>query len=141
MLMADSYNNASPMFLILFLSTNYFLNRPCVYCSLLLAVLVVALFDFNVDWFASPWERIQESYAANQTQKLSTFSRTFGKSASLLASAANTTAEAVLNLAATRSAAKATERSLWSLIGLNWLKEAIADGELRIDCLNAVIRM
>ncbi|KAF2232064.1 hypothetical protein EV356DRAFT_505666 [Viridothelium virens] len=43
--------NAPPIYLLLFLTVTYFLNRPCVYCSLLLAILVLSLFDFRADWF------------------------------------------------------------------------------------------
>jgi len=43
--------NASPIYLVLFISATYILNRPCVYCSLLLAILVISLFDFNSSWF------------------------------------------------------------------------------------------
>jgi len=46
--------NASPVYLVLFISATYFLNRPCVYCSLLLAILVVSLFDFGTEWFEMP---------------------------------------------------------------------------------------
>ncbi|KAF2397076.1 hypothetical protein EJ06DRAFT_584576 [Trichodelitschia bisporula] len=43
--------NASPIYLLLFISATYTLNRPCVYCSLLLGILVLALFDFQASWF------------------------------------------------------------------------------------------
>ncbi|KAJ9666080.1 hypothetical protein H2201_003758 [Coniosporium apollinis] len=43
--------NASPIYLILFISATYFLNRSCVYCTLLLAILVIALFDFRQGLF------------------------------------------------------------------------------------------
>jgi hypothetical protein len=43
--------NASPVYLVLFISATYVLNRPCVYCSILLAILVLSLFDFKSNWF------------------------------------------------------------------------------------------
>ena len=144
MLTVTRYNNASPMFLALFLATNYFLNRPCVYCSLLLAVLVVALFDFHGDWFVSPWERMQHEKitALNQTEAPASMQESISESASLLTSAISTTAEAVRNLTTGRSGAEKTlERSAWTWFGLGWFREAITRGEVRISCLNMVIRL
>lgn len=58
--------NASPVYLILFISATYFLNRPCVYCSLLLAILVFALFDFHAPWFeASPYSNYTSQNSSN----------------------------------------------------------------------------
>ena len=49
--------NASPVYLLIFISATYCLNRPCVYCSLLLAILVLSLFDFKANWFSQPEAR------------------------------------------------------------------------------------
>jgi hypothetical protein len=37
------------------LTGTYWLQRPCVYCSILLFVLVFSLFDFHADWFEPRW--------------------------------------------------------------------------------------
>ncbi|KAF2672484.1 hypothetical protein BT63DRAFT_197076 [Microthyrium microscopicum] len=52
--------NASPIYLVLFISATYIVNRPCVYCSLLLAILVISLFDFHTDdWFEPRYRRAE----------------------------------------------------------------------------------
>jgi len=91
--------NASPIYLVLFITATYSVNRPCVYCSLLLAILLLALFDFRAastapspttmstgpdNWFEPRYRR----YAA--------FSGG-ASSASTLASPANSTAAAATN--------------------------------------------
>src|SRR5947207_54156 len=51
--------NASPAFIFLFFVCTYFLNRPCVYCSVLLVILFLSschwsdrcFFDFGSNWF------------------------------------------------------------------------------------------
>ena len=51
--------NASPAFIILFFISTYFLNRPCIYCSILLIILFISschwsdhcFFDFYSNWF------------------------------------------------------------------------------------------
>ena len=51
-----SSTNASPIYIVLFLTATYALQRPCVYCSILLFVLVFSLFDFHADWFEPRWQ-------------------------------------------------------------------------------------
>ncbi|SCO80420.1 uncharacterized protein FRV6_04633 [Fusarium oxysporum] len=51
--------NASPAFIFLFFICTYFLNRPCVYCSILLLILFLTscnwsdrcFFDLGSNWF------------------------------------------------------------------------------------------
>ncbi|KAI9831089.1 MAG: hypothetical protein M1826_003987 [Phylliscum demangeonii] len=51
--------NASPVFILLFIVSTYFLHRPCVYCSVLLFILFVSschwsdhcFFDVHRNWF------------------------------------------------------------------------------------------
>ncbi|KAI9780282.1 MAG: hypothetical protein M1816_003124 [Peltula sp. TS41687] len=51
--------NASPAFILLFFLSTYFLNRPCVYCSVLLFILFLSscnwsdhcFFDLHSNWF------------------------------------------------------------------------------------------
>jgi len=61
-------SNASPLYVALFLATNYWLQRPCVYCSILLWVLILSLFDFKADWFKPRWQPTQSA-----TETLSSF--------------------------------------------------------------------
>ncbi|KAI0415162.1 bladder cancer-related protein BC10-domain-containing protein [Xylaria grammica] len=75
--------NASPGFIFLFFVCTYFLNRPCVYCSILLLILFVTscywsdrcFFEFSSNWFAprvasaafESWVGIESRYPANVT--------------------------------------------------------------------------
>lgn len=102
---------------------------------------MIALFDFNTVWFTSPCEKLQANQTVNDTGSTSSLQESIGASASLLATAVNTTAEAVMNITTSRKMDKASSRSAWSIIGVGWLREAITKGELRIDCLNTVIRL
>src|ERR1700761_6878144 len=75
----NTSTNASPIYLILFISATYILNRPCVYCSLLLAILVVALFDFHGDWFEPRYlSATTLSQAGNATHTSSSYNASFG---------------------------------------------------------------
>ena len=137
----ESYNNASPAFLVIFLSTTYFLNRPCVYCSLLLAILVMALFDFNGDWFIRPHERLALAGTANETAVATSMSDKIGESMGMLMDAVNINAGAIANVTMSRDTPKTSDKGLWGAFGMGWLRQAIAQGELRVDCLNTVIRL
>ncbi|KAL2808188.1 hypothetical protein BJX63DRAFT_42544 [Aspergillus granulosus] len=52
--------NASPLFLISFVTLTYLLHRPCIYCSALLVILFAStctwsdrcFFNLRADWFA-----------------------------------------------------------------------------------------
>ncbi|PLB45419.1 hypothetical protein P170DRAFT_478385 [Aspergillus steynii IBT 23096] len=52
--------NASPLFIISFVTLTYVLHRPCIYCSALLLILFISschwsdrcFFDLRGDWFA-----------------------------------------------------------------------------------------
>ena len=119
--------HASPVYLILFISATYFLNRPCVYCSLLLFILVVALFDFHTPWFDAPLSDGAE-LALNGTE------------AGVLVQAVNASAKAVGRnvvegfkgrLGGDGSGAQSQE----------WVKGLLGRREWKIQCLDVLIRV
>jgi hypothetical protein len=119
--------HASPVYLVLFISATYFLNRPCVYCSLLLFILVVALFDFHTPWFDAPLSDSAE-LALNGTE------------AGVLAQAVNATAKAVV-----KSAVEGVKGRLGGE-GNNghvqeWVKGLLGRKEWKIQCLDVLIRV
>jgi hypothetical protein len=135
--------NASPIYLILFISATYFLNRPCVYCSLLLAILVVSLFDFNTDWFepstvsqlhSNATSIITDSIAHATSNVLPEY---LVSGISSLMSAA--TDNAVANAIASRSNGAASTSDMESTF-MEWAK-GILRKEWRIQCLDLVIRL
>jgi hypothetical protein len=78
--------NASPIYLVLFISATYILNRPCVYCSLLLAILVISLFDFNSSWFEPRYSHPSRLFAVPPPPP-TTAPALYGNASSLLPSA------------------------------------------------------
>lgn len=122
------------MYLILFISATYFLNRPCVYCSLLLFILVVALFDFHTPWFDPPLSETAE-LALNGTTPLL-------ESVGVLAQAANHTMRALAKSAVDGMREKAAAAGQASG-GQNyeWVKGLLGKKEWRIQCLDVLIRV
>ncbi|KAG9195775.1 hypothetical protein G6011_00896 [Alternaria panax] len=132
--------HASPVYLVLFISATYFLNRPCVYCSLLLFILVVALFDFHTPWFDAPLSDGAE-LALNGT---------VAESASVLAQAVNETVKA--GVAAAVEGVKGRLGGGVVAIGggsgnggegqgYEWAKGLLGKKEWRVQCLDVLIRI
>ncbi|KAF2734160.1 hypothetical protein EJ04DRAFT_512664 [Polyplosphaeria fusca] len=130
--------NASPVYLILFLSATYFLNRPCVYCSFLLLILVIALFDFQSAWFETPLPNDTSSTPLNGT---SPFRDNIFETASVMASAVTNTAQALVKAAVDGL----TEKAVVSTQAENaqvyeWTKGLVGKKEWRIPCLDVLVR-
>jgi hypothetical protein len=122
--------NASPVYLVLFISATYFLNRPCVYCSLLLFILVVALFDFHTPWFDPPLAPDTAELALNGT---------FVETAGVLAQAANHTAQAIV-----KNAVDGVRGRIGQTNGAKeyeWVKGLLGKKEWKIQCLDVLIRV
>ncbi|KAL2785780.1 hypothetical protein BJX66DRAFT_314167 [Aspergillus keveii] len=64
--------NASPLFLISFVTLTYLLHRPCIYCSALLVILFAStctwsdrcFFNLRADWFAPRYSPYDAAAAA-----------------------------------------------------------------------------
>lgn len=123
--------HASPVYLVLFISATYFLNRPCVYCSLLLFILVVALFDFHTPWFDAPLSDSAE-LALNGT---------VSETASVLAQAANHTAQVVVKTAIDGVKGKVGLGQASDAQSYEWVKGLLGKKEWRIQCLDVLIRV
>ncbi|KAF2243321.1 hypothetical protein BU26DRAFT_581444 [Trematosphaeria pertusa] len=131
--------NASPVYLVLFISATYFLNRPCVYCSLLLFILVVALFDFHTPWFEAPLSSETTELALNGTTP---FRDTIFETAGVFAQAANNTAQALIKTAIDGIRDKSTGVSgLNGGVNYEWVKGLVGKKEWRIPCLDVLIRI
>jgi len=122
---------ASPVYLVLFISATYFLNRPCVYCSLLLFILVVALFDFHTPWFDAPLSDSAE-LALNGT---------VAETAGVLAQAANHTAQAVVKNAVDGLRGKMGMGQASEGQSYEFVKGLLGKKEWRIQCLDVLIRV
>ncbi|KAK5992053.1 hypothetical protein PT974_05449 [Cladobotryum mycophilum] len=136
--------NASPAFIFLFFICSYFLNRPCVYCSVLLLILFLTscnwsdrcFFDFSSNWFlprpaAITTQLLSPAAAHDAHVHADTFNST-------VADMLNTTARTLVGAAAEEVAAL---RSEWTGLGVEWLRTLLGKREWRIDCMDIYIRL
>ncbi|QPH19688.1 hypothetical protein C2857_004980 [Epichloe festucae Fl1] len=122
--------NASPAFIFLFFICTYFLNRPCVYCSILLLVLFFTscnwsdrcFFDFRSNWFL-PRPSTSDSTALFNTTMMDM---------------ANSTAKALASAAVDDMSARRAE---WTGVGVEWLRTFLGKREWRIDCMDISIQL
>jgi len=152
--------NASPIYLVLFISATYVLNRPCVYCSLLLAILVLALFDFHTDdWFEPRYRRADSrnsffssswSTPAPSPQKRLGLNASSAVDVGLMLPDAVRDALAIVAAAVNGSVAAMVDGVRWrtqatgqeaagSVVG-EWVKNVLRR-EWRINCLDVVFRL
>lgn len=151
--------NASPAFIFLFFVCTYFLNRPCVYCSVLLLILFVTscywsdrcFFEFSSNWFApritsAAFETWIDSHypanatVANSTAVMVTTADPSGHSIfnSTTMETLNTTASALAGIAADEILRKRAE---WTGLGIEWLRSLLGKREWRIECMDLNIRL
>ncbi|KAF2755164.1 hypothetical protein EJ05DRAFT_478968 [Pseudovirgaria hyperparasitica] len=128
-----SVSNASPIYLILFVVTTYLLNRPCVYCSLLLGVLVLALFDFSTDWFAPSFSASTVLAPASNSSNTS-----YVEDASALVR--HVTEGVRGRLTAGGGAGTGGEGKGATWIG-EWVRNVVTRKEWRVPCLDVVVRL
>ncbi|KAL7624714.1 hypothetical protein AAE478_006285 [Parahypoxylon ruwenzoriense] len=139
--------NASPAFIFLFFVCTYFLNRPCVYCSVLLLILFVTscywsdrcFFDFSSNWF-SP--RPSTSYCPSD----GTIATAAAAASDPVVDSFNATAVEMLNTTASALAGAAAEalakrKEEWTGLGVEWLRSLLGRREWRIECMDLYIRL
>ncbi|CAM1510584.1 Fc.00g009190.m01.CDS01 [Cosmosporella sp. VM-42] len=126
--------NASPAFIFLFFICTYFLNRPCVYCSILLLILFLTscnwsdrcFFDFGSNWFlprpGTPNHPLEQTDSFNST----------------VYEMINTAAKALAGAAVDEVAARRAE---WTGLGIEWLRSLLGRREWRVDCMDIYIRL
>ncbi|KJZ74426.1 hypothetical protein HIM_06236 [Hirsutella minnesotensis 3608] len=131
--------NASPAFIFLFFICTYFLNRPCVYCSILLLVLFLTscnwsdrcFFDFGSNWFLPRPPMAGDATDTGEVSPTAAFNAG-------LVDMANSTARALAGAAADEIAARRDE---WTGLGMEWLRSLLGRREWRIDCMDVYIRL
>lgn len=138
--------NASPIYVVLFLTATYALQRPCVYCSILLFVLVFSLFDFHADWFEPRWQ----PPTLKTSETLSSFVSGNGtitdaiiETASLAVSAVNGTggslASTVMDGFKKRTSSGGPGPTSGSVF--EWAKGVLEKKQLRIPCVDVLVRL
>lgn len=129
--------NVSPIHLLICAITAYTLTRPCLYCTILVSVLLITLYDWQVDWFLP---RIDIFAPDNRYLDTKTLAEGDG----------NGTIEALESLSAvTAKVGSETIQGLRHrlgsgptrmLSGADWLKQFMGRREWRIRCLDIAIR-
>ncbi|KAJ1324970.1 BC10 family protein [Microdochium nivale] len=145
--------NASPSFIFLFFVCTYFLNRPCVYCSVLLAILFVTscywsdrcFFDFSSNWFA-PRPSSSLSTGAGLCNATDSICSSTSSLSNDVVESFNATALEMLNTTATALAGAAADelakkKAEWTGLGVEWLRSLLGRKEWRIECMDLDIRL
>lgn len=130
--------NASPAFIFLFFVCSYFLNRPCVYCSILLLILFITscnwsdrcFFDFSSNWF-QPRPSTSSPPAPSILDQDPSYNAT-------LVDMFNSTAKGLAGAAVDEVAARRAE---WTGLGMEWLRSLLGKREWRVDCMDIYIRL
>ncbi|KAK4223316.1 bladder cancer-related protein BC10-domain-containing protein [Podospora fimiseda] len=142
--------NASPAFIFLFFLCTYFLNRPCVYCSVLLLVLFVTscnwsdrcFFDFGSNWFqpqpAGSYVFLPSTPTLKEASNVTATDDINASATAVMVEMLNTTAGALATAATDKIAQTRVE---WTGLGLEWLRTLLGKREWRIDCLDLYIRL
>lgn len=142
----ETRTNASPIYVFLFLTATYALQRPCVYCSILLFVLIFSLFDFNANWFEPRWKppaSITET-AGSLLSGNATLAEALGETASIAISAINGTGGSLASAAmesVKRRAAGGNDGAQVSGSGFEWLRSLIEKRQFRIPCVDVIVRL
>lgn len=137
--------NASPIFIVTFFILTYLLNRPCVYCSILLVILFSSscywsdqcFFDLNSNWF-EPRRLIPESSVSiTEASAAACTGKECISETKFLFNAINETARSLIGAAAE----EAKRAMLGSDISpdTEWAKSWL--GSWRIPCLDVNIRL
>lgn len=135
--------NASPIFVFLFFVCTFLLNRPCVYCSFLLIILIASscnwsdhcFFDFSKNWFEPT---STGSYYGTSNSSLAGMAF---EGAMKWGSVANDTASAIGVIAAQEAQKALPGRPEWTGIGLGWLRSLLGRREWTLPCVDVKIRL
>ena len=139
-----SSSSVSPLYFVLFVGATYYLNRPCMYCSLILTILLFCLYYFHSNWFESQpgWTRSHTaaelvSSGGNIVQNAAM------ESASIAASVLNSTAATVISGAveAAKKKMNVNVEMQTQISAAEWLKELLGKKEWRIPCIDIAVRL
>ncbi|KAK3709591.1 hypothetical protein LTR37_010812 [Vermiconidia calcicola] len=139
--------NAPPIYVLLFLTGQYVLQRPCVYCSILLFVLVFSLFDFHADWFEPRWQPSTMRFTETASSLLSgnaTITEVLGETAGFAISALNGTGGSLTSAALEGVKRRAVGESPGVAAngnGFEWLRSLLEKRQFRIPCVDVIVRL
>ncbi|KAL4898322.1 bladder cancer-related protein BC10-domain-containing protein [Aspergillus ambiguus] len=148
--------NASPLFIISFVTLTYILHRPCIYCSALLLILFISschwsdrcFFDLRGDWFSPRFpgpsdqtDGFLQSPAPNETSLAGYVVETVNTTTKALAGAAVEEAQRRLALNESSVAALRQTQEEWTGIGLEWLRSLLGRREWTLPCVDVKVRL
>ncbi|KAL1967306.1 hypothetical protein VTN77DRAFT_3352 [Rasamsonia byssochlamydoides] len=162
--------NASPLFILSFVTLTYILHRPCIYCSALLLILFISschwsdrcFFDFRGDWFSPRFTSSPFTYTVpvNSSSLVGADQADLMKSANeslarYLLETVNTTTTALagaaveeakrrlLNSTSNGTLLTTTEfrQEEWTGIGLEWLRSLLGRREWTLPCIDVKVRL
>lgn len=140
--------NASPLFILSFVTLTYLLHRPCIYCSVLLLILFLSschwsdrcFLDFKGDWFSPRFSTPSTTAPAPQEAEAGL--------AEYVLDAMNTTATALASAAYDGAKKRLTPGAVsegvppeWTGIGLEWLRSLLGKREWTLPCVNVKVRL
>ncbi|RAL04957.1 uncharacterized protein BO80DRAFT_451897 [Aspergillus ibericus CBS 121593] len=142
--------NASPLFIISFVTLTYILHRPCIYCSALLLILFISschwsdkcFFDLRGDWFSPRYS----TTTVNETTLASYVFETVNTTTKALAGAVLDEAQRRLNSSSINASLSAPSlapgaQDEWTGIGLEWLRSLLGRREWTLPCVDVKVRL
>ncbi|KAF9893562.1 hypothetical protein FE257_010874 [Aspergillus nanangensis] len=141
--------NASPLFIISFVTLTYILHRPCIYCSALLLILFISschwsdkcFFDFRGDWFAPRFPSPADSLQSSNETLAGYVVETLNTTTKALAGAAVEEAQRRLALNNSSLTALRETQEEWTGIGLEWLRSLLGRREWTLPCVDVKVRL
>jgi hypothetical protein len=159
--------NASPLFILSFVTLTYILHRPCIYCSALLLILFISschwsdrcFFDFRGDWFSprftsSPFtytvpvntssvvlDQIDIKNAANESLARYLLETVNTTTTALAGAAIEEVQRRLLSGNGTLPTATEFRQEEWTGIGLEWLRSLLGRREWTLPCIDVKVRL
>lgn len=133
-------------FVVSFFFLTYFLNRPCVYCSILLLILFVSscywsdhcFFDIHSNWFEP---RHLSSPLPNPLPQAGSAKHHNTEELSFLTAVVNDTGVALAGATIQELKRRMASKPEWTGIGLEWIRSWLGAREWRLPCLDVYIRL
>ncbi|BDD58051.1 hypothetical protein MAP00_003361 [Monascus purpureus] len=147
--------NASPLFIISFVTLTYFLHRPCIYCSALLLILFLSscnwsdrcFFDFRGDWLSPRFSPDSLATIPTNSSHVS-LNHAFGNEtlAGYVLETVNTTTKALAGAAVGEAQQKlalngSALRQELTGFGVGWLRSLLGRQEWTLPCVDVKVRL
>lgn len=145
-LVAELYRSS---FVVSFFVLTYFLNRPCVYCSILLFILFISscywsdqcFFDIYSNWFEPRYLSPPLADPSSQFLQPAPIGNDTSDDVSFVVQAINDTATALAGGALEELKRRASAKPEWTGVGMEWIRSWLGAREWRLPCLDVYIRL